>query len=346
MLPTAKICKSKRPSSLCPRRCWPKAYCKAYGKGNLPQVLFLAYMADSTWGLLFVDYLQFERRYSLLTVEAYKRDLADFEAHLAGQGVASLLEANHHDVRGWVYALAEAKMAAASINRKVATLRTFYAFARRRGALQHSPVQAIRNQKAPQRVPAFVPAHQVDALATPPPSTSEASAFARVRDALALELLYGTGIRRAEALSLTFGAIDLGRSVLTVTGKRNKTRQVPLHPQLVQTIQTYTEAFTEAFGTPKTDQPLLVTDTGQPAYPMLLQRLAKRTLQGLPNVEKTSPHVLRHSFATHLLDAGADLSAIKSLLGHASLAATQVYTHTSAEKLKAAFAAAHPKGKK
>ena len=302
-------------------------------------------MADSTWGSLFGDYLRFERRYSPLTVEAYGKDLADFEGYLATQGITHLLQANHHDVRGWVYALAEAKMAAATVNRKVATLRTFYAFARRRGALQHNPMQAIRNQKAPQRVPAFLPAHQVDALATPPPSTPAASAFARLRDALALELLYGTGIRRAEALSLTFGAVDMSRGVLTVTGKRNKTRQVPLHPQLQQSLAGYTEAFASAFGNPVPSQPLLVTDNGKPAYPMLLQRLTQRTLQGLPNVEKASPHVLRHSFATHLLDAGADLSAIKSLLGHASLAATQVYTHTSAEKLKAAFAAAHPKGK-
>ena len=302
-------------------------------------------MPESAWGSLFADHLRYERRYSLLTVEAYGHDLATFERYLTAQGISNLLEANHHDIRGWVYSLAEAKLAPRSINRKVAALRTFYAFARRRGAIAHSPVQAIRNLKTPSRVPAFLPSQSLAALATPPPSTEHASAFAHLRDALALELLYGTGVRLAEALSLTIGALDTDRAVLTVTGKRNKTRQVPLHPTLVLALARYLSAYAEAFGVPTAASYLLVTDKGTPAYPMLLQRLTKRTLAGVPNLEKTSPHVLRHSFATHLLDGGADLSAIKSLLGHASLAATQVYTHTSAEKLKAAFRAAHPKGK-
>jgi integrase/recombinase XerC len=301
-------------------------------------------MPDSTWGSLFADYLQFERRYSLLTVEAYSHDLASFEAYLASQGITSPLEANHHDVRGWVYTLAEEKLAARSINRKVATLRTFYKFAMRRGALTHSPVQAIRNQKTPARVPAFLPETSIDALSNPPLSQEAASPFAHARDALALELLYGTGIRLAEALSLTFGALDTDRGVLTVTGKRNKTRQIPLHGGLLKALKAYLEIYSETFGGPKFSSPLLVTDKGEPAYPMLLQRLTRRSLAGIPNLEKTSPHVLRHTFATHLLDAGAELVAIKNLLGHASLAATQVYTHTSAEKLKAAFKAAHPKG--
>lgn len=302
-------------------------------------------MPDSTWGSLFSDHLLYERRYSLLTVKAYGHDLAAFEAYLTAQGVASVLEANHHDVRGWVYTLAEGGMAPRSINRKVATLRTFYAFARRRGAIEHSPVQAVKNQKTPSRVPAFVPKTSVASLETPPPSTEDAGAFAQVRDGLALELLYGTGIRLAEAISIDWGALDTDRGVLTVTGKRNKTRQIPLHEALLEKLALYRTAYEEAFGEAAAADPLLVTDKGERAYPMLLQRLTRRTLQGVPNLEKTSPHVLRHSFATHLLDEGAELSAIKSLLGHASLAATQVYTHTSAEKLKAAFKAAHPKGR-
>jgi len=303
-------------------------------------------MADNTWGFLFADYLLYERRYSKLTVRAYVDDLAAFITYLASQEIPSVLEANHHDVRGWIYTLAEAKLAPRSINRKVATLRTFFAFARRRGAITHSPVHAVRNQKTPARVPAFVPHHALDALMAPPPSTALASPFSRARDAFALELFYGTGIRLAEAISLTFGAVDTDRGVLTVTGKRSKTRQVPLHTTLVSVLGLYVQAYTAMFGQPASAAPLLVTDKGAPAYPMLLQRLTRRTLQGLPNVEKTSPHVLRHTFATHLLDGGADLNAIKMLLGHSNLAATQIYTHTSAEKLKAAFAAAHPKGRK
>jgi len=303
-------------------------------------------MTTSTWGSLFGDYLQFERRYSLLTVKAYVKDLVDFEGHLEALGVQDILTANHHDIRGWVYALAEAKQSPRSINRKVATLRTFYSFARRRGAIDNSPVQAIRNQKTPSRIPAFVPQHRVGDLSAPPASQKGASQFAHVRDVLALELLYGTGIRLAEALSLTFGSIDADRGVITVTGKRNKTRQIPLHDKLLANLASYLKVYSDTFETPTFKTPLLVTDKGEPAYPMLLQRLTRRTLQGIPNLEKTSPHVLRHTFATHLLDAGAELNAIKSLLGHASLAATQVYTHTSADKLKAAFHSAHPKGKR
>ena len=294
----------------------------------------------SSWIQFYVDHLALERRYSAHTVEAYRRDLEEFCSYLAAQHVEAPQQANHHDVRGWLLSLTEGGMAARSINRKIAALRGFYTYLRRQGQVAASPMQTVKPLRMPSRTARFVPeghtAFAPDVPQNQPP-------LIILRDALLLELLYGTGMRRAELIGLTVGAFDAQKATLRILGKRAKVRMVPLHTRLVELTRAYLAARTGGGPLPA-DAPLLVTESGAQLYPMLVQRVVKSALAHVPNLDKRSPHVLRHTFATHLLNAGAELNAIKELLGHASLAATQVYTHTSIERLLDVYKKAHPKG--
>ena len=282
----------------------------------------------------FLQHLQVERRLSPLTLRSYEIDLLQFLDFLAPENLL-VNQIKSHTIRAWIVALSNQGIQNRSINRKLATLRTFYKYLQRRGDVTDNPMQTIRMVKTSKSLPTYLresEMEQVFAQQEIPKNT-----FEEVRDQLVLMLLYGTGMRLAELIQLTLQQVNLSAKTLRVIGKRNKERIIPMPGILVELVKQYQAL--NPFQSPY----LLLTDKGEPCYPMFIQRLVKKYLGEVSTLEKLSPHVLRHSYATHLLNRGADLNAIKELLGHANLAATQVYTHNSMEKLKEIYKQAHPK---
>jgi integrase/recombinase XerC len=282
----------------------------------------------------FLQHLQVERRLSPLTLRSYEIDLLQFLDFLAPENLL-VNQIKSQTIRAWLVALSNQGIQNRSINRKLATLRTFYKYLQRCGDVTDNPMQTIRMVKTSKSLPTYLresEMEQVFAQQEIPKNT-----FEEVRDQLVLMLLYGTGMRLAELIQLTHQQVNLSAKTLRVIGKRNKERIIPMPTILVDLVKQY-----QALN-PFQSQYLLLTDKGEPCYPMFVQRLVKKYLGEVSTLEKLSPHVLRHSYATHLLNRGADLNAIKELLGHANLAATQVYTHNSMEKLKEIYKQAHPK---
>jgi integrase/recombinase XerC len=286
----------------------------------------------------FIRYVRYEKRFSPHTIKAYETDLLQFQTFLTTYET-TLAEATHTLVRSWVMECMEASTGAKSINRKISSLRSFYKFLQREGLVVKSPMEQVQAPKIPKRLPVIVEEAKLNALLD-----DEAlfpSGFEGLRDRVVLELLYGTGIRLAELLGLKNSDIDDYNQQIKVLGKRNKERILPLAKPLYALLKVYIDQKNE-LGFTSTDK-LIVTDKGTAAYPQLIYRLVKQALGEVSTQDKKSPHILRHSFATALLNKGAELTAIKELLGHANLSATQVYTHNSIEKLKSIYKQAHPK---
>jgi integrase/recombinase XerC len=279
----------------------------------------------------FCDHLAIERRLSPHTITSYSTDLEQFTAFIAP---AELLQVKALTIRKWLISLSDDSIQNRSINRKLATLRTFYKYLLRTGKIEENPMTSIRMVKTTKKIPQFVRESEMENLVE---NRKIASNFSEARDELILFLLYGTGIRLAELISLQNNQVNLAAKTIRVIGKRNKERVIPIPGLLIDLIVTYRNFCTMEHAN------LLLTDKGEPLYPMFVQRLVKKNLGEYSQLEKLSPHVLRHTYATHLLNKGADLNAIKELLGHANLAATQVYTHNSMEKMKAIYLQAHPK---
>ena len=289
---------------------------------------------------LFFKYLEFEKRYSPHTLLSYQTDLGQFAAYLAQTyQLSDPAAADHAIIRSWIVTLVQKGLDPRTVTRKIACLRSYYKFLMQQGRLTKNPTLRLKPPKTAKKLPAFVPQEAfnifLDAFAFE--DTLEG-----IRDKLILELLYGTGIRLAELIGISEADLNLAAKTVRVTGKGNKERLVPLNDSLLATLQQYREKKKTTFPDNNTEK-LLVTTKALPLYPKLVYRIVKRYINLVSTSEKASPHVLRHSFATHLLNNGADLNAIKDLLGHASLAATQVYTHNSIEKLKSIFDKAHPK---
>jgi len=238
--------------------------------------------------------------------------------------------------------LSQAGINANSINRKLSTLRAFFQFMIREQKLVESPLQAIKSLKRPKRLPVYVKEKNMEFLFE---NSNNSSQFSDLRDRLVIEVLYGTGIRLSELLGLTWENINLNEAKILVLGKRNKERWIPIHQNLIELLKKYKVAIETQIPNLIVNY-LILTDKGQKAYPVLIERIVKKYLSLVTTEKKKSPHVLRHTFATHLLNAGAEINSIKELLGHSSLAATQVYTHNSVSKLKQVYLQAHPRAKK
>jgi integrase/recombinase XerC len=287
---------------------------------------------------LFLKYLQFEKRYSAKTVTAYQTDLLQFEAFLQQTYEASSASAHFGMVRSWIASLSEEDVSASSINRKIATLRSYYKFLIKEGHLEQNPMTKVRVLKVRKKLPQFVNEGDMVQVLDQVVFSED---WEGLRDRLVLELFYGTGIRLAELIQLKDADVRLRDRTVRVLGKRNKERVVPFPGSLVPLIEHYRIVRNREIARPSHEL-FFTTQNGSPLYPMLVQRLVKKYLSPAA-CEKKSPHVLRHTYATHLLNKGAEINAVKDLLGHSSLAATQVYTHNTIDKLKKIFNDAHPK---
>lgn len=289
----------------------------------------------------FAEHLTYEKRYSPHTVSAYRKDLEQFQAHLAEAGVSRMEAATDKAVRLWMMQLMEQGVGARSVNRKLSSLRGFFRFARLVGEVASDPTALIDPPKTPKRLPEFVEEKGMQRLLDdqqwPPGHKGET-------DRLVMDLFYRTGMRLAELVGLSVGDADLRAGTLRVLGKRNKERIIPIGPDLAIALKDYLSTRQGGGGSVSPDAPLLSDADGEPLARRSVQRLVKHYLSGVTTQQKRSPHVIRHTFATHMLEHGADLNAVKELLGHANLAATQVYTHNTVEKLRKIHAKAHPRG--
>lgn len=289
----------------------------------------------------FLHYLQFEKRYSSHTTEAYRSDLFQFISFLEGEGLSgndALAEADASLVRVWLMQLMESGMKPRSVNRKITALKAFYHFNVGTGKLMANPMLKVVAPKAPKQLPEYVEAAKLDLLLD---QVEFEEGFNGVLSKLVLELLYGTGMRRAELLGLRLADWEPNSQQIRVTGKRNKQRIIPLFPSLAARLEAYLQL---RLSLNAASDKLLLREDGSEIYAEWVYRLVRKYLGLVSTKKKRSPHVLRHSFATEMLNNGADLNAIKEVLGHANLSATQVYTHNSLEKLKSVYKNAHPRG--
>lgn len=287
----------------------------------------------------FMDYLEFEKRFSVHTLKAYRSDLQQFVQFLrTEEQIEAINEISSPIIRSWLVKLMEEGMDPRSVNRKITALKTFFKYAMKSRWISVNPMLKVVSPKTPKKLPVYLEAGKLDFLLD---STEFSADFTGIRDRLILELFYGTGMRRAELLTSNIEDLDLHQKQLKVTGKRNKQRIIPLHSGLLVLFEQYLELRNSK----KTDHSFIfITPEGKQLYPELVYRLVKKQLSKVSTQKKRSPHVLRHSFATEMLNQGADLNAIKEILGHANLSATQVYTHNSIEKLRDVYKKAHPRG--
>jgi integrase/recombinase XerC len=292
------------------------------------------------WIDSFLEYLEAERNYSLATIESYAKDLAEFQDFMEGQSPGtSWTTVRSDDVREWViYLLDEQRLAASSVNRKLSALRSYYKYLRRVGRVSANPMEKVTAPKKRKPLPSFVRESEMDRLLE---MTKEDVSFKGIRDRLILMVFYETGIRRAELLSMTDASVDLVARQIKVTGKRNKQRIVPFGEELEKEFESYLAAREGLHG----DRPpvLFVNENGAAMTESQVSNLVKKYLSMVTTIEKKSPHVLRHSFATAMLNNHADLTSIQKLLGHASVATTEIYTHVSFEDLKSEYKNAHPR---
>ena len=286
----------------------------------------------------FIKYLKFEKRLSDHTILSYDNDLKQFESFFKTYSTNKEIKTtDKRAIRSWIVELSLKNLSPKSINRKIATLKSFFKFLIKREVIEINPSTNITSLKTDQKIPNFLKEKDVNFLFD---NLILEKNFIGERDMMILELLYGTGIRISELINLKTRNINLPKKEMKIMGKRKKERIIPLHQQIISQIKKYLDKKNEI---KSTHEFLLCTNKGKKLYPMLIYRIVKKHLSSLINSKKYNPHLLRHTFATHILNKGGDLNSIKDLLGHESLAATQIYTHNSIEKLKETFKASHPR---
>jgi integrase/recombinase XerC len=288
----------------------------------------------------FLDYLKFEKRYSVHTIVSYQTDLQAFFDFLQKQySKVPLGEINHGQVRSWLAQQKDDGLSSKSINRKISTLRSFFKYHLRRGVITSSPMTNVISPKISKRLPVYVKeAETVKLLEALDNGTED---WKSLNAKMLISLFYNTGMRLSELINLKENHLDISRGQLKVLGKGNKERIIPVSREMIREIEEYRQLKKKQFE--KADQTLIVTEKGRKLYPKYAYLLVNQYLSTVGTLDKKSPHVLRHTFATHLMNKGADLNAVKELLGHSSLASTQIYTHNSIEKLKNVHRKAHPK---
>ncbi|MDB9963612.1 tyrosine-type recombinase/integrase [Vicingaceae bacterium] len=284
----------------------------------------------------FLNHLQKNRRYSLHTIKAYESDLAQLQNYLNTQYEIEASQANSSSLRSWVIHLLEKGTQNKSVNRKISTLKSYYKFLLKEGQISSNPTDKLISPKVASPLPHFVREVEMDSLLD---EFQFEESFKGIRDKMILELLYSSGIRLSELINLQLSDLNLSESQIKVLGKRNKERIIPLHRMLLNSIKIY------LIGREKVviDSNLLLMDSGKKMYAKFVYRKVNYYLGQVTTSSKKSPHVLRHTFATHMLNNGAELNTIKEILGHANLSATQVYTHNTIEKLKNIYKQAHPR---
>ena len=281
----------------------------------------------------FLHYLKHEKRYSVHTLLSYSTDLKQFTNFLSSEfSVKSIRKVNFQLVRSWIAKLLNENISARSVNRKITTLKTYFRFLIREDIINQSPMQKIISPKTSKRLPVFVEQVKMEQLLN---EIDFGEGFLAQRDRLILELFYFTGIRLSELINLKNKDINYSDSTILVLGKRKKERLIPLTSDILSKIKKLNASNKSKY--------LFTTDKGKQISTKQVYRLVNKYLSMVTTLDKKSPHILRHTFATHLLNNGADINAIKELLGHANLSATQIYTHNTIEKLKTVYKQAHPR---
>lgn len=287
----------------------------------------------------FLKYLSSEKRYSKHTLLAYENDLAQLQLYLEEvYQLSELDQAEDMMLRSWIVSLLELGMETRSINRKISSCKSYYSFLLRKGKIKQLPTGKLSSPKVKKSLPKFVREGEMDNLFQ---EIEYEPGFVGSRDQLILEIFYASGIRLSELIGIKVRDVNLEEANMKVLGKRNKERIVPLHKQLVEKIRSYLSLRKENGFDAAVE--LILTDKGEKLYPKFVYRKVNYYLGQVTSMQKKSPHVLRHTFATHMLNNGADLNTIKEILGHANLSATQIYTHNSIEKLKSIYNQAHPR---
>ncbi len=291
----------------------------------------------------FIDYLRLERAYSPRTVQSYEMDLNEFEAYLRRTDAdLTLATADADNVRNWTMEMMEAGQKETSVNRRLSALRSFYRYLLRKGVVEVSPMQTVRGPKKRKPLPAFLREEEMNRLLD---DTDFGEGFEGERDRLIIQLFYETGMRRAELVGLDEGDVDFYRRQIKVTGKRNKQRLIPFGDELGSALRAYMDEKGREV-TEVEDGALFVQKDGRRVTDAWVYTMVRRNLTKVTSIKKRSPHVLRHTFATTMLNHDAELEAVKELLGHESVATTEIYTHTTFEELKNAYSKAHPRARK
>jgi integrase/recombinase XerC len=288
----------------------------------------------------FINFLTYEKRYSDHTIIAYENDLKEFQIFIEETyALDSLMEVEPTYIRSWIVTLLRDGRTNSTVNRKIASVKSFYKFIQTISSETiANPTKNLITPKKEIHLPSFLKESEIEQLLN---SFGETENFTILRDKTIVELLYATGMRRSELISLTVSNINFEQRYIKVLGKRNKERIIPIAKRIVNSLKEYWDIRFADYGNEY--EHFFLTEKGKPLYPKAIYNIVNHFLEGFTTIQQKSPHILRHSFATHLLNNGAELNAIKDLLGHESLAATQVYTHTTLNKLKKAYLKAHPK---
>ena len=285
----------------------------------------------------FLQYIQYEKKYSSCTVFSYHNDIYQFQNFLSEHYSIEIENTQLKHIRSWILYLKGQNIESTSINRKLSALKSLFKFGLRNNHVKTNPCTKLQSLKTPKKLPIFFKTSELDnALET---AENAKNNFAEVRNNIILEILYQTGIRRAELIGLKDSDFNFFSLTLRILGKGNKERIIPISKSLKEKAEEYINIKNQIFDSPY----FILTDNGEQSYPNLIYRIVKTSMSEVSSLNKRSPHVIRHSFASGLLNNGAEISAVKELLGHANLAATQIYTHTSYEQLKKAYKQAHPR---